>query len=175
MRERPTNPRLSGTIFPCFWNSSMTAGGTTKTSAVSPAATRLRISGAVENSTVTRVPVARSNSWAIFDTPRFTAPADNTLSASSATSINACGNEQRLAVTTDKAHESLRRVLVGAALHRNRRVGRVVLDLRRQRPYQPQALVLVLKNLRDRTEPDFLPLALQHMLHHFRARGIARR
>ena len=42
MRERPTNPRLSTTIFPCFAISSITAGGATMTSAVSPAATRLR-------------------------------------------------------------------------------------------------------------------------------------
>jgi hypothetical protein len=42
---------------------------------------RLRSSGAVLNSTVTRVPVARSNSCATCDTPLFTAPALNTFRA----------------------------------------------------------------------------------------------
>ncbi|MNC84945.1 hypothetical protein D3C83_05140 [compost metagenome] len=60
--------------------SSITAGGATITSAASPPATRLRSSGAVANSTATRVPVARSYSAAIRDTPRFTAPALSTFS-----------------------------------------------------------------------------------------------
>ena len=81
MRERPTNPRVSARSLPSRAMSSITAGGATTTSACAPDATRLRTSGAVANSTETRVPVARSKCAAMRDTPRFTAPALNILSS----------------------------------------------------------------------------------------------
>ncbi len=58
--------------------------------------------------------------------------------------------------------------------HQRRIVRRVVLDFSRQRPYELQSFRRIELDLGNRAESDLIALALDHVLHHRRAVGIAR-
>src|SRR5712691_1377356 len=193
----PTRPMImcpSTSILPLLSWSFINPGAQIRTSAESSELRRRSSCGAVPNVTLTRLPVSRLNCSAIFAKPGSSAPALSTLmsvaqavpatahDSNAATTlildlslIDARRREQRLALgAAEIAHEVPGKLGIGSGRHGRRRVGSVVLHLRRQRPHQFQALLAVEQNFGDRAEPDLPAFALEHVLHDGGAVGVAR-
>src|SRR5439155_15820061 len=161
----------------------------------SPTERRLSSCGtAAKNWILTRLFVSRLNWSAIFARPGSTAPALMILmsvaaappatahDSNAATTlmldgslVDARPHEQRLALgAAEIAHEDPGKLGIGSGRHRRRGIRSVVLHLGRQRPDEFQALLAVLQDFGDRAEADLPAFALEHVLHHGGAVGVAR-
>src|SRR5713226_3331984 len=193
----PTRPMMkcpSTSILPLLSWSFISPGAQIRTSVGSSEERRLSSCGAVPNVTLTRLPVSRLNCSAIFVKAGSIAPALSTLMSSAQavpaiahdsnaavtlipdlSLVDARRHEQRLALgAAEIAHEGQGELGIGGGRHGRRRVERIVLHLGRQRPHQFQALLAVEQNFGDRAEPDLPAFALEHVLHHRSAVGVAR-
>src|SRR5688572_29906021 len=130
-----------------------------------------------------RLPISLPT-WPRIAPPRSTAPSSSSTAApfgpceviaptfrdSNLELLNPRRHKQRPAKRpAEEGDERQGYFLLCAGSHRHRCVRGVVLDLRRQRPHENQAAILLEQDLGDRAEADLLALALEHMVHHFGA------